>query len=81
MTKEFKNKGFTHQNFQRKISGGFTLAEMLFWLALIAFLVGGLIYKNTKEIQKNPPTNNQNGGILGDLKSETESKQKIIEEN
>ncbi len=66
---------------KKQNSRGFTLVEMMFWLALVVLLVGGFIYKNTKEIQKNPSTNNQKGGIFGDLKSERENKQKIIEEN
>ena len=32
------NKGFTHQNFQKKISGGFTLLELLVVVAIVGIL-------------------------------------------
>ena len=33
---------------------GFTIVELFFWLAFGALIVGGFVYKNTKEFQKNP---------------------------
>lgn len=35
----YKNKGFTHQNFLKKISGGFTLLELLLYVSLAAIFL------------------------------------------
>ncbi|MEK7567885.1 MAG: hypothetical protein AAB513_03120 [Patescibacteria group bacterium] len=71
---------------KRQENKGFTFLELFFWFAVITLVVGGFIYKRTNEIKKNPSSTSQqvknnSGGIFGDLKSETESKQKLIEDN
>lgn len=33
---------------------GFSVTELFFWLAIFAFIIGGFVYKNSKEFQKSP---------------------------
>lgn len=45
-----KNKGFTHQNFLKKISGGFTLVETLVAISIFTMSILGLLIVLTNGI-------------------------------
>lgn len=37
---------------------GFTVTELFFWVAILAIIIGGFVYKNAKEFQKSPSERN-----------------------
>ena len=65
---------------------GLALIEILFWLAILALVVGGFVYKNTKKLQEEtlPPKEQKEGSQPGDvvriLNSDRINKEKLIEE-
>ena len=63
---------------------GFTAIEILFWLAVLAFLIGGYVYKNTKKVQQEtlPPkeerAERQPGDVVRALNTDRINKEKLI---
>ncbi|MDP2704923.1 MAG: prepilin-type N-terminal cleavage/methylation domain-containing protein [Patescibacteria group bacterium] len=40
----FQQRGFTHQNFQKRVSSGFTLTELLVSIAIMTFVIGVVLF-------------------------------------
>ena len=58
---------------------GFTLVEMLFWLAILALIIGGFVYRQTTMLQKET-TPTSKGGALNDLNSERIEREELLQE-
>jgi hypothetical protein len=60
---------------------GFTVVELFFWLAILALIVGGFVYKNAKQFQKAPVDDPAKQGAVDRLRVQDSYNQRSVNEN
>jgi hypothetical protein len=55
--------------------------ELFFWLAILALIVGGFVYKNAKQFQKAPVDDPAKQGAVDRLRVQDSYNQRSVNEN